>query len=152
MKRLSKILVAIFLLLSISSSNVTLSKISTIENTSTTKILASSTTKAAVRNIKNIVVFIEFSDSDKNVIHHLDDEESVKNANIIYNSDTLFDMDSVKGIIQVPSFKKYFERESYGKMSITTEIFPKVNGKVVSYQDAHPIGYYLVYNTKNPIG
>lgn len=152
MKRLSKILVAIFLLLSISSSNVTLSKISTIENTSTTKILASSTTKAAVRNIKNIVVFIEFSDSDKNVIHHLDDEESVKNANIIYNSDTLFDMDSVKGIIQVPSFKKYFERESYGKMSITTEIFPKVNGKVVSYQDAHPIGYYLAYNTKNPIG
>lgn len=99
------------MLLSISSSNVTLSKISTIENTSTTKILASSTTKAAVRNIKNIVVFIEFSDSDKNVIHHLDDEESVKNANIIYNSDTLFDMDSVKGIIQVPSFKKYFERE-----------------------------------------
>lgn len=152
MKRLTRILVAVFLILSVSSSSLTFDKIS-IENYSKSESLAFNTTqKSTTRNIKNIAVFIEFSDSDTNVVNHLDDEHSVNNANLIYNSDTLFEMDSVKGIISVPSFKKYFERESYGKMSITTEIFPKVNGKVVSYQDTHPIGYYLKQNEENPIG
>jgi len=152
MKRLTRILVAVFLILSVSSSSLTFDKIS-IENYSKSESLAFNTTqKSTTRNIKNIAVFIEFSDSDTNVVNHLDDEQSVNNANLIYNSDTLFLMDSVKGIISVPSFKKYFERESYGKLSITTEIFPKVDGKVVSYQDTHPIGYYLKQNEGNPIG
>jgi len=36
------------------------------------------------------VVFIEFSDSDNNVINHLDDVQSVNNANLIYNSEQKF--------------------------------------------------------------
>ena len=108
--------------------------------------------KSNKRSLTNLAIFIEFSDSDANVLHHLDDAQSVENAYKIYNSDALFEMDSVNGIIKVPSFKKYYEKESYGQLSITTEIFPKVNGKVVSYQDPHPIGYYLNYNEKNPIG
>lgn len=104
------------------------------------------------KNIKNLAVFIKFSDSNLNVEHHLDDEESVKNANKIFNSDIPFSMDSVNGLIDVLSFKKYYERQSYGNLSITTEFFPKYDGKVVSYTDKNPIGYYLKYNENNPIG
>lgn len=103
------------------------------------------------KELKYIAVFIEFSDSDT-YPNHLDDEESVANAEIILNSDELFTMDTVNGKVQVPSFKKYYERESYGKLSITTEIFPKQNGKVVSYVDSHPMAYYQKYSDSNPIG
>ncbi len=151
-RRPLKTLIAVLLFL-IVSSHFTMNAIENIEKSTNNPILAlNANEKSSVRNMKNIAVFIEFSDSDINVTHHLDDEKSVENARLIYNSDTLFDMDSVKGIIQVPSFKKYFERESYGKLSITTEIFPQVSGKVVSYKDTHPIGYYLTYNEKNKIG
>lgn len=109
-------------------------------------------TKLNTKNIKYLAVFIEFSNSDEAVTNHLDDDKSVENAKKIFNSEELFEMDSVKGIIKVPSFKKYYEMQSYGKLSITTEIFPKVDGKVVSYQDSNPIGYYLRYNDKNTIG
>ncbi len=107
---------------------------------------------ASSKNLKNLVVFIEFKDSDLSVTHHLDDDESVENAKKIFNSDELFDMDSVNGIIKVPSFKKYYEMQSYGKLSITSEFFPKVNDKIVSYVDIHPIGHYLRYNEQNKIG
>jgi len=150
MKKLTKIFIVILLVLSFSSGSLFNEK---VENYSKSEILALyKEEKATTRNIKNIVVFIKFNDSDTKVINHLDDEASVQNAYTIYNSDTLFEMDSIKGIIKVPSFKKYFERESYGKMSITTDIFPKVNGKVVAYKDSHSIGYYLKYNDQNPIG
>lgn len=104
------------------------------------------------KNLKNLAIFIKFKDSDLSVTHHLDDDTSVENAKKIYNSDELFDMDTVNGVIKVPSFKKYYEMQSYGKLSITTEFFPKVDGKVVSYTDVHPIGYYLKYNDQNIIG
>lgn len=103
------------------------------------------------KSLKYIAVFIEFSDSET-YSKHLDDEESVFNAEIIFNSDEFFTMDTVAGKIKVPSFKKYYERESYGKLSITTEIFPKENGKVVSYVDSHPMAYYQKYSDSNPIG
>ncbi len=109
-------------------------------------------TERTIKNLKNIAIFIEFSDSDTNVTHHLDDAESVNNAYKIYNSDQLFEMNTVNGIIQVPSFKKYYETESYGKLSITTDIFPKQNNIVNAYRDTHPIGYYLKYNDQNTIG
>ena len=83
MKRLTRILVAVFLILSVSSSSLTFDKIS-IENYSKSESLAFNTTeKSTTRNIKNIAVFIEFSDSDTNVVNHLDDEQSVNNANLI---------------------------------------------------------------------
>ncbi len=103
------------------------------------------------KSLKYIAVFIEFSDS-ATYPNHLDDDESVSNAEIIMNSDELFTMDTVTGKVKVPSFKKYYERESYGKLSITTEFFPKQNGKVVSYVDPHPMAYYQKYSDSNPIG
>lgn len=109
-------------------------------------------TNIVSKKVKNLAVFIEFSDSDKNVTNHLDAEKCVENAEKIFNSETLFDMQTENGIIKVPSFKKYYEMQSYGKLSIETEIFPKINGKVVSYQDSNPIGYYLKYSDKNTIG
>ncbi|MCI8655010.1 MAG: hypothetical protein HFJ48_03945 [Clostridia bacterium] len=110
--------------------------------------------KTNSKELKYIAVFIEFSDSDSGIdeSHHLDDEECVANAEKIFNSDEYFEMNTVNGIIEVPSFKKYYEMQSYGKLSITTEIFPRQDGKVVSYTDSHPMGYYLKYSQTNPIG
>lgn len=103
------------------------------------------------KSLKYIAVFIEFSDSNT-YPNHLDDDESVSNAEIIMNSDELFTMDTITGKVKVPSFKKYYETESYGKLSITTEFFPKQNGKVVSYVDPHPMAYYQKFSDSNPIG
>lgn len=113
-------------------------------------------TNITSKKVKNLAVFIEFSDSDKNVTNHLDDEECVQNAEKIFNSETLFDMNvhmNDKNVtIQVPSFKRYYEMQSYGKLSIETKIFPKIDGKVASCILPNPIGYYLAYNKENPIG
>lgn len=102
------------------------------------------------KSIKYLAVFIKFSDNTSK--NHIDDVECVANAQKIFNSQDGFEMDTINGTIKVPSLKKYYEMQSYGKLSITTEIFPKVNGNVVSYTDSHPIGYYLKYNKDNLIG
>lgn len=107
---------------------------------------------AGTQYLKYLAVFIEFSDSDENIVHHLDDAQCVSNAETIFNSDELFEMESVNGKIKVPSFKKYYEMQSYGKLSITADIFPKENGKVASYRDPHPMAYYLKYSENNTIG
>ena len=104
------------------------------------------------RKIKQLAVFIKFSDSDTNVLNHIDDTESVENAYKLYNSEIPIEMNTVNGIIGVPSFKKYFERESYGSLSITTEILPKKNNQVIAFKDSEPIGYYLKYSENNKIG
>lgn len=104
------------------------------------------------KSITNIAVFIKFSDSDGKVQNHIDDPKCIENAETILNSDELFEMDTVKGKIKVPSFKKYYETQSYGKLSITTKIFPKVGKTIVAYKDIHPIGYYLKYSDTNTIG
>lgn len=102
-----------------------------------------------VKPIKYLAVFIEFSDNTNT--NHIDDPKCIENAEKIFNSE-LFDMNTVNGVIKVPSFKKYYEMQSYNKVSITTEFFPKINGRVESYVDSKPIGYYLKYNEKNTIG
>ncbi len=108
--------------------------------------------KLDVRKITNLAVFIKFSDNDEKNIHHIDDDECLQNAQKIFNSDELFAMDSVNGLIKVPSVKKYFEQQSYGKISVITEFFPKENHSIMAYKDVHPIGYYLKYNENNLIG
>lgn len=112
--------------------------------------ILSKETKANNKQLKYLAVFIKFNDNTN--INHLDDLTCVENAEKIFNSDDLFEMNTINGIIKVPSFKKYYEMQSYGKLSITTEIFPKVNGNIVSYKDPHPIGYYLKYSATNTIG
>lgn len=109
-------------------------------------------TKTANKKIKNLAVFIEFSDSSANVVNYLDSKECVRNAEKVFNSDELFDMNTVNGTVKVPSFKKYYEMQSYGKFTIETKIFPRVNGDVASCVLPEPIGYYLEYNEKNTIG
>ncbi len=113
------------------------------------KVYGSSTTNQ--KQIRNLAIFIRFNNSSENVKHPIDDEISVQNAEKIFNSDT-FEMSTVNGVISVPSFKKYYEMQSYGALSITTEILPKESGKVVAYENTHPIGYYLKYNEENTIG
>ncbi|MDE5539409.1 MAG: immune inhibitor A, partial [Bacilli bacterium] len=106
---------------------------------------------AGKQNLKNLAILIKFSDSDVNVVHHIDDTESISNAQKIYNSD-YFEMNTEKGLMKVPSFKTYFEKQSYGKLSLTTELLPKINGNVIAYKDKHPIGYYLRYSEVNQLG
>ncbi len=106
----------------------------------------------SVRSIKNIAVFIEFNDSDDIVDRHLDDEESVRNAYTVYNSDELFEMKTRDGVTLVPSFKRFYKEQSYGELLIDTDIFPKVNDKVTSYRDNHPYAYYLEKTSTNPLG
>lgn len=127
-------------------------KKATIRTQSNQNVLALATEKKSKISIKQLAVFIRFSDSDQNVLHHLDNQESVLNAYKLFNSEEAIEMESVKGKVYVPSFKTYYERESYGDVSITTEIFPQVQDKVISYTDIHPIGYYLRYSDTNPIG
>lgn len=123
-----------------------------IEKLEVPQIVLNSDLNSVKKTIKYLAIFIEFADSDTKNTQHLDDEISVENAQKIFNSDEKFEMNTVNGIIKVPSFKKYYEKQSYGKLSINTEIFPRNNGKVVSYTDSHPIGYYLKYSETNPIG
>lgn len=111
-----------------------------------------SRSNAGVKSLKYIAVFIEFSDSDTLTNYHLDDDVSVQNAKKIFNSDRDFEMMTANGVVEVPSFKRYFEKQSYGKLSITTEIFPRQDGTVVSYRDSRPMGYYLKYSDTNPDG
>lgn len=146
MKKINKLLVSIFLLLIIPLTNI--NNITLIETRFNEKLATSQETQT----LKGIIVFIEFSNTDEFEHNHLDDEQSVNNAYTIFNSDELFEMNTPNGIIKVPSFKKYYQTQSYGKLNITSEIFPKENGKVISYKDSHPIGYYLKYNEQNQIG
>ncbi len=122
-----------------------------IEPKQTSKPL-SADAKSQNKVLKYLAVFIEFLDSDTMTSNHLDDKQSVENAKKLFNSPDFFEMDTINGKIEVPSFKKYYEMQSYGKLSITTEIFPRVNGEVVSYRDSHPVGYYMPYSDSNQIG
>lgn len=151
MKKHLKICLILFLCLLISSIGIKSLEKQTIITEINQNTYAKNTEKTT-KSIKNIVVFIRFNDSDTNVINHLDDEQSVLNAYKLFNSDNLIDMDTTSGMVKVPSFKKYYERESYGQLSITSEIFPKQNDKVVSFTSPHPIGYFLRYDENNKIG
>ena len=68
------------------------------EEVSTSPLALVSNSKSGPVHLKNLVVFIKFSDSDTLTSHHLDDLESVRNAEKIYNSDT-FSMNTVNGVL-----------------------------------------------------
>ncbi len=115
---------------------------------------ASATTNS--RNITNIGILIKFSNSDEivpkradNTPIHIDDAQSIENAEKLLNSDTLVETElftngSSIGKKSVPSVKKYFETQSYDKLSLTT--------KLLTYQDSHPMEYYLPKTDQNPSG
>lgn len=85
-------------------------KKATLKTQSNQNVLALAKEKKSKTSIKQLAVFIRFSDSDQNVIHHLDDKESVLNAYKLFNSEEAIEMESVKGKVHVPSFKTYYER------------------------------------------
>lgn len=141
--------ICLFLLVFIVFTTFNYSSAYQIEETSYQQQNVAVDTRSNKKSIKYLAVFVKFSDA--NLTNHLDDEQCVENAEKIFNSD-YFEMDTIKGKILVPSLKKYYETQSYGKLSIETEIFPKEDGKVVTYEDNHPIGYYLKYSSTNQIG
>jgi M6 family metalloprotease-like protein len=52
------------------------------------------------------------------------------------------------------SESNYFHEVSYGKLTVTSTLYPASGGPgVLSFEDSHPRGYYLEYDlTTNPIG
>lgn len=103
------------------------------------------------REIINLGILVKFADSDNiaaqrsdGTPYHIDDADSRANAELLLNSDQLITMQTSAGQISVPSIKKYYETQSYGQLSITTKFF--------TYQDQHPMGYYLPKSTNNTIG
>ncbi len=81
MKKLNKILIILLCML-ITSTNI-ISNETKVINTRSNEELLSTVNK---KTLKNIVIFIEFNDSDTLVTNHLDDEQSVKNAEVIFSS------------------------------------------------------------------
>ena len=150
MKQVINKTISLFLLVFLIFTTFNYSNAYTIEKTPQ-KVVSNSNTRSVKRSMKYLAVFVKFSDSDAKVVYHLDDEQCVENAKKILNSD-YFEMDTVKGPITVPSFKTYYATQSYGNLSIKAEIFPKQDGKVVTYEDKHPIGYYLRYSSTNLVG
>ena len=84
MKRINKLLISFILIFLISSSNLSLANTKVINSISKQQLTSSQQT------LKNIVVFIEFSDGENAVTHHLDDDQSIENAYKIFNSDELW--------------------------------------------------------------
>ena len=82
MKKLNKILILLLCML-ITSTNI-ISNETKVINTRSNEELLSTVNK---KTLKNIVIFIEFNDSDTLVTNHLDDEQSVKNAEVIFNNE-----------------------------------------------------------------
>lgn len=119
-----------------------------------------STFAANQRKIINIGVLVKFSNSDDIVPKrqsgapfHIDDADNIENAQKLLNSDDPITMQTTAGAISVSSIKKYYEAQSYGKISITTELFPKSSaGQFIAYQDQHPLEYYLPKTSSNPAG
>lgn len=115
------------------------------------------------RAITNLGILIKFSNSDDIVAKnnagvplHIDDAESLRNAEQLLNSDqpiaTTAVVSDSESTITVASVKKYYETQSYGKLSVITPLFPKVNSQTVAYQDTHPIEYYLPQTSTNTLG
>lgn len=96
------------------------------------------------RKITNIGILIKFADSDTRNTLHIDDADSLANAEKLLNADQPITMQTSAGEISVPSIKKYYETQSYGQLSIITKFFV--------YQDAQPMDYYLPKSDANPNG
>lgn len=100
------------------------------------------TRKTSGRNhghIHNLVFFLRFSDesgfntdSYTTIMNQFNDSSS-STTNSLYN---------------------YYRHVSYGKLYVTSHLYPSSNSAVIySYQDSFPRKYYLAYNaTSNPIG
>lgn len=141
MKKINKLFSIFLLLLILTISNVNYGNTNIIVTKNDTKETSNLEKSATPRKLTNLAIFIDFDKDSTKVPHPLDDEQSVMNAYKIFNSD-YFEMQTVNGTISVPSFKKYYENESYGALSITTEILPKKDNKVSSYRAPQPLGYY----------
>lgn len=101
------------------------------------------------------MVFIEWPETDmtEQKIGSLDDDAVVANAQKIYNDETgNVEAAFSGGSYKITSLKRYIEKYSYGKLSVQSTIFPRVNGKVVSYVSPKSRSYYLPYSTTNTNG
>lgn len=87
--------------------------------------------------LNNLVLFIRFADED----------EFVEPASMF---ESMFN-DLSEG---TPSMRAYYREASYGRLDVVTHFLPHPeDGRILSYQSAHPRAYYRPYSrVMNPIG
>jgi len=86
--------------------------------------------------INNIVIFIRFSDEPEFT-------DAISTYHNMFNSTRAGDNSMIN----------YFREVSYNALTVSSTFYPIPGATVVSYQDAHPRGYYQPYNAvTNPIG
>lgn len=101
------------------------------------------------REIKNIAVFIEFSDQAAITI---DDDATQARAEEVFN---IGGKNTVAGgrEVELISLKQYLNSFSYGNLDVTTIKYPKgSNSKVVSYKPSQPRTYFMRKSDKAPDG
>ena len=86
--------------------------------------------------INNIAVFIRFSGEAEYT-------DSIGTYSTMFNSTTT----------GANSMRNYFVEVSYNQLNVSTSFYPtQTASTVISYQDAHPRGYYQPYSATNTIG
>ncbi len=87
--------------------------------------------------INNIVIFIRFSDEPEYT-------DLLSLYSNMFNAST----------VGISSMYNYFQEASYGVLSVVSSFYPTpLGGKIKSYKDANPRGYYRPYNAAtNPNG
>lgn len=105
--------------------------------------------KAAVpQKVAYLAVFVEFKGMDD---VKLDDEDTVKAADMVLNSGGI--NKTGYGDAPVSSLKDYIKKYSYGNLDIKGDVFPKKDGKVLSYTSDKPREYFKKYHAvSNPGG
>ncbi|MEG0093301.1 MAG: dockerin type I domain-containing protein [Erysipelotrichaceae bacterium] len=113
------------------------------------QIVLNKRSRSATQNLAYISVFVEFPDE---IGTHLDDENTLKAADMIMNTggELLASASVVRPIIPL---KEYINKYSYKKLDVTTSFFPKnEDGKVISYMSSKPRSYYKKQSATNPNG
>ena len=114
-----------------------------------TKTASGSKDLSKAREIKNIAVFIEFSDQTAITI---DDDVTQARAEEVFNTGG---KNTVVGNREVDliSLKQYLKSFSYGNLDVTTVKYPNPNNsKVVSYMPSQPRTYFMKQSAKAPDG
>ena len=102
-------------------------------------------------NIRNLVVFINFKDQVASKVYSPLDTSNLTSANPYANGSISQIKNAFNGTYY--SVKGYMSEISNKKLLLTSDFYPKnANGNVITYQDSHPLGYYLKYSASNTIG
>lgn len=106
---------------------------------------------AKTKEVQYLAILIEFPDEDMKDIH-LDDEYTLKAADIVMNSGGV-NIQPLGVEIPVVSLKHYLNQYSYGTFRTHTSFYPKNDvGTTISHTSKKPRTYYMKKTASNPNG